>query len=37
LLFVLGGVIALTIALLTIGYHTVKSARSNPVDSLRYE
>ena len=37
LLFVLGGVIALTIALLTIGYHTVRSARSNPVDSLRYE
>jgi putative ABC transport system permease protein len=37
LLFVLGGVIALAIALLTISYHTVKSARSNPVDSLRYE
>jgi len=37
LLFVLGGVVALTIALLTISYHTVRSARSNPVDSLRYE
>ncbi|HEX6227329.1 MAG TPA: FtsX-like permease family protein [Chryseolinea sp.] len=36
-LFILGGVIALTIALLTISYHTVRSARSNPVDSLRYE
>lgn len=36
-LFVLGGVVALTIALLTISYHTVRSARSNPVDSLRYE
>lgn len=37
LLFVLGGVVAMAIALLTISYHTVKSARSNPVDSLRYE
>lgn len=37
LLFVLGGIIALVIALATISYHTVRSARSNPVDSLRYE
>jgi putative ABC transport system permease protein len=37
LLFVLGGALALGIALLTISYHTVRSARSNPVDSLRYE
>jgi putative ABC transport system permease protein len=37
LLFVLGGAVALAIALLTISYHTVRSARSNPVDSLRYE
>jgi putative ABC transport system permease protein len=37
LLFFLGGIVALTIALLTISYHTVRSARSNPVDSLRYE
>jgi putative ABC transport system permease protein len=37
LLFMLGGVIALAIALLTISYHTVRSARRNPVDSLRYE
>jgi putative ABC transport system permease protein len=37
LLFFLGGVIAVTIALLTISYHTVRSARNNPVDSLRYE
>jgi putative ABC transport system permease protein len=36
-LFLLGGLLALAIALLTISYHTVKSARSNPVDSLRYE
>ncbi|WP_276374979.1 ABC transporter permease [Chryseolinea sp. H1M3-3] len=37
LLFFLGGVIAVAIALLTISYHTVRSARNNPVDSLRYE
>jgi putative ABC transport system permease protein len=37
LLFMLGGIIALAIALLTISYHTVRSARKNPVDSLRYE
>lgn len=37
LVFVLGGAIALVIALLTISYHTLRSARANPVDSLRYE
>lgn len=37
LLFLLGGLIALAIALLTIGYHTVRSARANPAKSLRYE
>jgi putative ABC transport system permease protein len=36
-LFLSGGVIALVIALVTIGYHTIKSARENPVNSLRYE
>lgn len=36
-IFILGGIVAVTIALLTISYHTVRSARSNPVDSLRYE
>ncbi len=36
-LFMLGGLMALTIALLTIGYHTIRSARKNPVNSLRYE
>lgn len=35
--FLLGGVIALSIALLTISYHIVRSARANPVESLRYE
>ena len=37
LLFVLGGVIALLIALGTISYHTLRSARTNPVKALRYE
>ncbi len=37
LLFVAGGVIALSIALLTISYHTIRSARANPVKALRYE
>ncbi len=35
--FVLGGSAALLIAMLTISYHTFKSARSNPIDTLRYE
>jgi putative ABC transport system permease protein len=37
LTFVLGGVVAITIALLTISYHTIRSARANPVKALRYE
>ncbi len=37
LVFVLGAVIALGIALATISYHTVRSARANPVKALRYE
>lgn len=37
LLFVAGGAIALIIALLTISYHTIRSARANPVKALRYE
>jgi putative ABC transport system permease protein len=37
LVFLLGGIIALFIALATISYHTIRSARANPVKSLRYE
>jgi putative ABC transport system permease protein len=37
LLFLLGGFIALAVALGTISYHTIRSARTNPVDSLKYE
>jgi putative ABC transport system permease protein len=36
-IFLLGGVLSLTIALLTISYHTLRSARANPVKALRYE
>ena len=37
LLFFVGGFIALAIALMTISYHTLRSARANPVKALRYE
>ena len=37
LLFLVGGALALTIALLTISYHTLRSSRANPVNALRYE
>ena len=37
LVFVLGGVIAALIATLTVGYQSLKAARTNPVDALRYE
>jgi putative ABC transport system permease protein len=37
LVFALGGLIALLIALITISYHTIRSARANPVKALRYE
>jgi len=36
-LFLLGGAIAMAIALLTISFHTLRSARANPVNALRYE
>ena len=35
--FLLGGFLSLIIALLTISYHTLRSARANPVKALRYE
>jgi ABC-type antimicrobial peptide transport system permease subunit len=35
--FIISGLIALTIALLTVSYQAFKAARSNPADSLRYE
>ncbi|MFH1853545.1 MAG: ABC transporter permease [Candidatus Neomarinimicrobiota bacterium] len=35
--FLLAGIIALVIALLTVSYQALKAAVANPVDSLRYE
>ncbi len=35
--FILSALITLIIALLTIGYHTIKAAKANPVEALRYE
>jgi len=37
IIFVLSGVLALLITLLTVGYQAVKAASANPVDCLRYE
>ena len=37
LVFLLGCFLAIMIALLTISYHTLRSASSNPVEALRYE
>ncbi len=35
--FLLAGILALTIALLTVSYQSISAAQRNPVDSLRYE
>ena len=35
--YALAGLLALAIALLAVGYQTIKAARGNPVDALRYE
>jgi predicted permease len=36
-LFILAGLLALTIALLTVSYQAVRAARANPVEALKYE
>jgi putative ABC transport system permease protein len=35
--FILGGVLALVIALLTVSAQAIRAARANPVEALRYE
>lgn len=35
--FAVAGVISLILAVLTVSYHTIRAARANPVQSLRYE
>jgi putative ABC transport system permease protein len=35
--FVLSGMLAVGIALLTVSFQALKAARANPIDSLRYE
>ncbi len=35
--FLLGGILAIGVAWLTVGYQSYKAARANPVKSLRYE
>ena len=36
-IFILPGIATFTLALLVIGYQTIKAANSNPVDALKYE
>ena len=36
-IFALSGAVALAIALLTVGYHALCAALSNPVEALRHE
>jgi putative ABC transport system permease protein len=37
LVFLLAGVLVLLVALLSVSFQTIKAAKTNPVDSLRYE
>jgi putative ABC transport system permease protein len=36
-IFIIAGALAVTVALLTVSYQAIKSALSNPVETLRYE
>ncbi len=35
--FILSGLAALSVAVLTVGYQSLKAALCNPADTLRYE
>ena len=35
--FLLAGLLAITISLLTLSFHTIKAAMGNPVDAIKYE
>jgi putative ABC transport system permease protein len=35
--FVLAGLLAFTIAIITVSFQSIKAALANPVESLRYE
>jgi putative ABC transport system permease protein len=35
--FLLTGLVTLAIAFLSVAYQSIRAARANPVDSLRYE
>ncbi len=37
LIFVIAGFTILSVSLLTVSFQTIKAARTNPIDSLRYE
>ena len=37
LTFLVGGFLAMLIAILTISYHTFRSARANPIQALKVE
>jgi len=36
-IFIFSGIIAVVIAMFTVSYHSIKAARANPVDALKYE
>ncbi|MBT4139970.1 MAG: hypothetical protein HOE48_18780, partial [Candidatus Latescibacteria bacterium] len=35
--FLLGSLLALAIALITVSYQSIKASLTNPIDALRYE